>query len=141
MTHRPTFLLAAPVLLLLANCATTLDGGSQPISINTTPSGATCTVLRDADPIATVAATPATIHVDRSRRALTIRCLKEGYPPVEGTVAALPTNDIAGNVILAIPFVIPGIVGAIVDLGTGANYGYGRGNVFITFPQPQLVLN
>jgi hypothetical protein len=71
--------------LLLAGCF-----GSNPgeIFVSTTPPGATCTLSRNGQPVATASPTPAIALVDPSAGDLTVTCRREGYADATMTLPA-----------------------------------------------------
>lgn len=108
--------LAPLSLILLAGCATVMEGTSQSVAVATTPPGAVCTVDRAGTRLGQVAATPGSIHIDKSKNDLTVTCAKPGYQTA--TVSQTPhfVGTTFGNIILG------GGIGAIVDAASGANY-------------------
>jgi len=73
--HTAALLIAAS----LGGCATAVEGTSQDISVATNPSGAACVLERDGQQIGSIAATPGTSRVEKSKYDITIRCNKAGY--------------------------------------------------------------
>jgi hypothetical protein len=113
------FLLLAAPLLALAGCMSVVEGTDQKILIATTPSGATCDLEREGKVIMTVAKTPVTVAVAKSKYDLTIKCNKPGYR--QASYLNRPTVR-AGDVALDI-FVTAG-VSSIIDALNGANNHY-----------------
>ncbi len=123
-------LLPAVLAVLTGGCATIVDGGGQVISVNTVPSGASCTFDRNGHRIGMIASTPGTLAVDKSRKTIVVTCDKPGYQTVMGSDASQAGGMIFGNLIFG------SVIGVIVDLATGADYEYGS-SIFVTFP-PKL---
>jgi hypothetical protein len=102
----------------LGGCATVVKGTSQNISVDTNPQGATCTVTRNGSQIAVVQQTPGKVEVGRDKGALVVACTKAEMAPASQTVDAKFNGATFGNILLG------GVVGAVVDASTGANYSY-----------------
>jgi len=70
-----------PILALgvhLTGCATILSGTDQDITVMTNPSGAACDFIRTGTSIGTVASTPATMNVRKTRDDIRLVCRKPG---------------------------------------------------------------
>lgn len=105
-------------LALLSACATIVNGSSQTVTVSTTPASATCSLDRMGQRIAAIAATPASVRIDKSKNDLSVTCGKEGYQ--RATVVHSPSFSGAtfGNLIAG------GVIGVVVDASSGANYSY-----------------
>lgn len=103
---------------LVAGCASVTKGTSQNITINSAPSGATCTVMRDGALVASIASTPQVIHVSKSKKDLTLTCNLAGYKQAQYVVPSDVEAMTAGNVIFG------GLVGLAIDASTGAMNKY-----------------
>jgi hypothetical protein len=105
------------VCLMLSNCASTMSGNSQPITVASNVNGAKCTLTNEKGSWSLQ--TPGSAVVTNSRENLSIRCEKKGY---ESSVVSIPSKhkDSAtwGNVVLG------GGVGYIWDRKTGAAFIY-----------------
>ncbi len=106
------------VLLALSGCSTIIDGRSQEIMINTNPENAKCDVMREGVKIASVAETPGSVYIEKTKHDLTIVCTKTGYEKAtymnnSGTAGATFGNIVAG-----------GLIGWGVDSATGADNKY-----------------
>ena len=103
--------------LIINNCASTMSGNSQNITIASNVNGATCTLQNEKGNWSIQ--TPGSSVVTNSRENLTVRCQKNGY---ETAVVSVPSKhkDSAtwGNVLLG------GGVGYIWDRKTGAAFVY-----------------
>jgi len=110
-------ILLAPMALLSA-CATMIEGTSDNITVTTTPAGAMCTIDREGQRVGAVAATPASIRINKSRRDLSVTCGKEGYVSSTIAVEAGFTGTTFANILLG------GVVGVVVDAASGANSRY-----------------
>ena len=116
------FALMCISICFLSSCASILSGTRQKVDVNTQPAGARVFV----NGIDQQAVTPATIKVPR-KKAVTYSFEKQGYE--NGTVTEHGSFNpvVIGNILLG------GIVGGLVDLGTGAWYKYNNTNVFYEF--------
>lgn len=122
-------LMASAVLALgLGGCATIVEGTSQDIMVASDPSGATCTVSRGGNQIAAVIATPAKIHIDKSKNDLAVTCTKQGYEPTTAIFSPKFNGTTFGNILIG------GVAGAVVDASTGASYNYPT-DMSIAMPQ------
>ena len=103
---------------LLPGCATIVQGGSQNVTVETNPPGATCAVDRMGQRLGMVAPTPGTVRIDKSKNDLAITCTKDGFRPA--SIAQTPSFGAAtlGNIIAG------GVIGVVVDAASGANYTY-----------------
>ena len=91
MRH-PRMSLTAPAAL----CVALLSGCGGPperteILVGTTPPGASCTLTRLGQPIATVDSTPAIALVDPGAGEITVHCSRQGFVDAEATLAARET--------------------------------------------------
>ena len=107
----------------LAGCATLLEGTSQEILVSTNPPGATCTLEREGQTIATIATTPSAALVQRRKYDITIRCKKEGFQEaVFINNSGLASGSVAGNV--AADLLLTAGLSSIVDSASGADNQY-----------------
>jgi hypothetical protein len=122
----------APVvaaLLLLQGCASIVSGQNQSIAVQTVSmsgpvSGALCRLSNNKGSWDLVS--PGTTTVQRSFEALSVRCEKEGLEPALETFASATKAMAFGNVLIG------GVIGASIDVSTGAAYDY-PGMITITF--------
>jgi hypothetical protein len=105
--------------LLFSGCAAIVTGTEQTISVETPGcTGARCKLVNDKGTWY-VSDTPGTVTVHRAYSALTVTCSKNGIQNEEVGVATSSTKGMAfGNILFG------GIIGAGVDVGTGAAYDY-----------------
>lgn len=103
---------------LLPACATILEGSSQDVAIETAPPGASCSVDRKGEHLGTVAPTPGTLKLDKSRHDLAVTCSKPGYV----TATLVQPSKFVGTTFLNL--IVGGGVGFIVDASSGANNAY-----------------
>lgn len=108
-------------LLALGGCAAIFDGTSQDITVNTNPPGAHCDFIRQGTVIASIAATPASATVQKTKHDVTVTCSKDGF--AQGTylnhsgVAGAAVADVLGGV-------LTGGVAWAIDSSTGADNKY-----------------
>lgn len=113
---RKTCLLTCVVIL--SGCASIIDGRSQEITVNTNPSGASCSLDRNGSPLGTIAPTPGSIYIEKTKYDILIKCDKTGYDQAtymnkSGSEGATWGNIVAG-----------GFIGWGVDSATGADNKY-----------------
>lgn len=100
----------------LAGCASIVDGSTQNLSVDTSPSGAECTLSNEKGKWY-VKDTPNNTMVHRSASALSVVCEKGRLRG--STTAQSSTKGLAFGNILA-----GGIIGAAVDMSDGSAYDY-----------------
>lgn len=113
----------------VAGCASVTKGTSQNITINSSPSGASCTVEREGKMIATIPATPQIIKVSKSKNDLTLTCNLAGYKTAQYVIPSDVEAMTAGNVIFG------GLVGLAIDAGTGAMNKYDANVTVVLQPE------
>lgn len=114
-------LMAFAGLLALAGCASIVGGSNQVISVESRKgvdvvSGAACRLVNDKG--TWFVTTPGTVTVHRAYDDLSIKCEKEGMEPGIVTVKSSTKGMAFGNILAG------GLIGAAVDMGTGAAYDY-----------------
>lgn len=103
---------------LASGCATIVKGGSQELTINTDPVGATCDLSRSGALIGSLKTTPGVIDVRKDSNDIEVSCRKSGYKTTSGRIASSFEGWTLGN------FVLGGIIGLAVDAGSGALHQY-----------------
>ena len=103
---------------LLSACATIVNGGSQTVTLSTTPPGAACTVDRMGARVGAVAQTPGSLRVEKSKNNLMVTCSKPGFQTATVTKPPSFGRETFGNIVAG------GVIGAVVDAASGANYRY-----------------
>ena len=116
--------------LLLSACATATAEHDQAITVVTTPPGASC-ALKNNEGTLTIAATPATVRVQRSFSTLAIFCGHPDFGTGEAMLEPKTRGRAWGNLLL---FGLP----AAVDATTGAGYEYEPASVAITLTPSEL---
>ncbi len=115
---------AFPILLsvvFLGGCASIISGANQSLSVDSLSKGAkiaqaTCTLTNNKG--TWFVTTPGTVTVHRSYDPLNVKCEKDGLQPGMLTVQSSTKGMAYGNILLG------GVIGAGVDVGTGAAYDY-----------------
>lgn len=103
---------------LTSACATISEGSSDSIYVVTSPAGASCAATRDGGPVGHVNPTPGSMTVDKSKKAITLDCGKEGYLDARGVIASEMEAMTFGNLIFG------GLIGVAVDASSGALNDY-----------------
>jgi hypothetical protein len=104
--------------MCLSGCATIMEGGGQSVTIATTPAGALCDIDRVGTHLGTVAKTPGSVRIDKSKNDITVSCKEDGYQPASITETPKFVGTTFGNIVAG------GLIGVAVDAATGANYEY-----------------
>ena len=119
-----------PLIAILpaAGCASIVDGTSQVLSVQTIAdgqpvSGAQCSLKSNKG--TWFVTTPGTVTVHRGYDRLHLKCDKSGYQPGMLAVASSTKGMAFGNLLFG------GVIGAGVDMSTGAAYDYPK---LITVP-------
>lgn len=108
-----------PLLFLLpAACASVTSGVTQSIDVATDPPGAACVLSRNGAELGRVAPTPGSLTIGKSARAIQVDCTREGHEPATATVESGFQPMTAGNILVG------GVIGVVVDAGTGAMHRY-----------------
>ena len=105
------------LIVLSVGCATVTKGTSQTLTLTTEPPGARCTLTR-AGAILAVINTPGSLKVKKDDDHVSVSCELATYKNISGVFESKYDNTIVGNVILG------GVVGAMIDAGSGATYEY-----------------
>jgi hypothetical protein len=111
-----TLLLLA--VLPCAACSSVIEGRSQEIAVNTNPPGANCTLMREGKPIGTVATTPGTVIIRKTKYDITVECDKAGFMKGSSLDKSGTAGATVGNILLG------GGIGWAVDSATGADNKY-----------------
>lgn len=93
----------------LTGCASIVNGRSEDVSINTSPSEADCYVG------GTKYRSPAKASLKR-KNDYDVKCEKEGYSPATAQIKSKTSGWVWGNIAFG------GIIGLVVDVGTGGAY-------------------
>jgi hypothetical protein len=109
---------ATDLLGLLGGCATIMEGSGESVTIETNPAGALCDVDRTGTHLGTVAKTPGSVRIDKSKNDLTVYCKEDGFQPASVTESPKFVGTTFGNIVAG------GLIGVVVDAASGANYEY-----------------
>lgn len=106
---------------LTTGCASIVTGQNQPISVQaragmTPVSGAECELTNDKG--TWFVTSPGSATVTRSYDDLHVKCSRDGFEPATTTVKSTTKGMAFGNILVG------GIIGAAVDMGSGAAYDY-----------------
>ena len=122
---------AAGALVLLASCASIVEGTSQNITVNTNPAGADCGFYREGMKIATVQGTPGSALVNKTKHDIWIVCVKDGYQMATYFNHSGVAGGTFGNIVLG------GGIGWAIDSASGADNKYdGAVNLTLAPAQP-----
>lgn len=115
---RTSFLILIVTVLLTSGCATIVTGHLQSVTVKTDPPGANCDLTRKGKSVGVVNPTPGTVQLGKGASALDVSCKKPGYLDTSAKLSSSLQGWTLGNVILG------GIVGIVVDAGSGAMHQY-----------------
>ena len=105
-------------MIALSGCASIIEGSTQEITVNTSPSDANCAIMRNGQHIAEVSHSPGSAVIKKTGADLTIQCTKPGYQEA----SVVNDSDVAaatfGNLILG------GLIGVIIDAADGSIHKY-----------------
>lgn len=101
-----------------SGCASIVEGTDQSVTVQTTPSGASCELKRDGQVIGVVNPTPGTVTVDKSKDDISVICRKEGYQDASGAFSSDFQGMTFGNILFG------GLIGVAVDASSGAMHEY-----------------
>ncbi len=106
---------------LTSGCASIVSGTSQSVSVETRKMGAqvigaNCKLTNDKG--TWFVTSPGSVVVNRSYNELAVRCEKEGLDPGLVTAKSFTKGMAFGNILFG------GVIGAGVDMSTGAAYDY-----------------
>jgi hypothetical protein len=119
--RRAALLAAATASLLLCGCASIVSGQNQSLSVTAKNggadvAGARCTLANDKG--TWYATTPGSVTVRRSFNDLSVNCALDGADPGALLVKSSTKGMAFGNILFG------GLIGASVDVSTGAAYDY-----------------
>lgn len=119
---KPAIASLAVLSVLLSGCASITTGHGQPLSVETRDqsgkpvTGAACRLVNDKGTY--FINTPGTVGVKRSYEDMHVHCTKEPLEPGAATVKSSTKGMAFGNILFG------GIIGAAIDVGSGAAYDY-----------------
>ncbi|MDM0032613.1 hypothetical protein QTI33_10795 [Variovorax sp. J22P271] len=112
----------AGVLSILTGCASVTHGTTQSLKVETltpdgkTVEGAECRLSNDKGDALTQSGQ--SVLVRRSGANLRVECTQAGLPPATGQAVSRVNAGMVGNI------VVGGVIGAAIDVGSGAGYNY-----------------
>ena len=109
---------ACACLFLLPACSGVLRHSEQPVTVFTDPPGAYCVLSRNGATVGVVAASPGLLHVENSKRHISVRCSKALHEDETAVLASSRRDLTIGDV------VVKGAIGLAFDAGTGAAHEY-----------------
>jgi hypothetical protein len=105
-------------VILLSGCSSIVSGTSQTLTINTSPEGADCAVVREGRVIGRVSPTPSSIVVQKTKHDITVECTKAGYQKATYYNKSDVEGATFGNIVLG------GGIGWAIDSASGADNKY-----------------
>ena len=128
---RHWFMLAAP--LLLGACATIIEGTTQEITVATDPAGAECGLYREGARIGTIAGTPGSVVIKKTKHDISMLCVKQGYQQASLANRADTAGWVAGNILFGL---LGGPIGVVVDAASGSGNKYDGAVRIALVPDP-----
>jgi hypothetical protein len=101
-------------LALLPGCSSIVTGTSHTLTVNTDPQGADCELKRADSPLGRVNPTPGSLTFDKASPPVQVGCRNAAGQAGSVTVPTTVEPWVFGNIVLG------GLIGAVVDLSTGA---------------------
>lgn len=111
-------LLALGVIPVVAGCSSIIEGTSQTISIDSSPTGARCEFEREGQIVGVVDPTPGSIFLKKTKNNINLTCEKAGYEEARAFIKSEVEGATFGNIILG------GGIGWIIDSASGADNKY-----------------
>jgi hypothetical protein len=109
---------SALLAFCVSGCSTIVEGRSQLLSINTTPPGASCVLMRHGETLGSITPTPGTINVEKTKYDITVTCDMDGYEQATLIDKSGAAGATFGNIILG------GGIGWAIDSATGSDNKY-----------------
>lgn len=101
-----------------SGCATIIKGQTQDLTINTSPTGASCEITRNGEKIGKVDPTPGTVKIEKTKYDILVTCNKKGYETATYSGHSGNEGAVLGNIIAG------GGIGWAVDSATGSDNHY-----------------
>jgi hypothetical protein len=111
-------ILGIAILGMLPACSSVIEGTSQEIMVNTNPSGADCSLMRQGNVIARVNPTPAAVTIKKTKYDITVVCNKDGFEEATYLNHSGAAGATFGNIVLG------GGIGWAIDSASGADNKY-----------------
>lgn len=109
---------AAGAVLVLGGCSTIVDGTSQTLSVNTSPTEARCVLMRNGEQIGVVDPTPGSLTIQKTKHDITVECTKDGFQKASFVNHSDVNAATFGNIIIG------GGIGWAIDSATGSDNKY-----------------
>lgn len=104
--------------LFLVSCASITSGTTQTLTVNTTPDGASCALIREGIVIGRISPTPGSVLVKKDKHDITVECEKAGYQKATFLNKSGIQDATWGNIVLG------GGIGWAIDSAAGADNKY-----------------
>src|SRR4051794_9709247 len=124
-----TKILIIASLALLSGCASIASGTTQQISVNSSPGGADCDLIREGAKIHHVT-TPASPLVNKTKHDITVACSKPRYQDAQAVNKSGVEPWVLGNLIFG------GLIGLVIDVSSGAQNHYDETTTLNLTPAP-----
>lgn len=104
----------AALVALTSGCATITKGTNQTVTDDTDPTGAVCTLTREAKTLAVVNPTPGSVSIGKSSTPIAVVCKKPEFLDAAGTLTSQFQAMTFGNVLFG------GLIGVAVPMQPAA---------------------
>lgn len=104
--------------LVLTGCASIVEGTSQTLTINTSPTGADCQMVREGRVIGRINPTPGSVVVEKTKHDISVECTKAGYQKISFINESGSEGATWGNIVAG------GGIGWAIDSASGADNKY-----------------
>ncbi len=111
-------LFVCAALALLPGCATIVAGANHTMAVQTEPTGGACEVRRDGNLLGTVNPTPGTVTFEKASPPVVVACTAASGLAGSASFNSVVEPWVFGNIVFG------GLIGAVVDLSTGATSKY-----------------
>lgn len=118
MLPRSVYLVALVLLGLQTGCATVTKSANQPVTVDTRPPGAECTLEREGEKLAVINPTPGAVSVEKDKDVIQVTCKKAGFKDGTGELASSFESMTLGNILIG------GVIGIGIDAASGAMHQY-----------------
>lgn len=112
--HVPGLIACVLTGMFASGCATITTGSTQNLTVLSTPAGANCNLHRAGEMLGVVPATPATLNISKSAKAINVTCRLENHAISTQALEADFQAMTVGNVLVG------GLIGIAVDAASGA---------------------
>ena len=112
---------------LLSGCCSIFTGTTQTLTVGSEPEGAEILLNN-----VSMGVTPGVITVERKTPSPILQFKKEGYETAQVPISKNMNLWLIGDLVLCIPFLIPGLVAGVIDFADGAAFELYPANVNAT---------